>query len=552
MSKSRAVMVSGKVLVLGLDGATFKILKPLVEKFDLPNLSSLINKSASGLLQSVFPPVTAPAWTSFMTGKGPGNHGVVDFADVVAGGGQKIVSSESIKSETIWSILGAMGKKVGLLNIPVTYPPPKVNGFVISGMPTPDRNVAFSSPPSLGRELSKSLGPYISIVPWMKYSRRHADRLLKDLIHCVRQRGKYTTYLMKEHEWDFFMVVFSSTDVIQHALWDVISHLCNNSPDSRYNKYEQLIVEYFQELDNILGKICDLTDDNTRIFVISDHGFGPVSKMVHINNWLSELGLLSYNAAKLRKLNFFVTVKKLISQVSPLSRFRFLRRNLVPMLHSDAFRMCIDWEKTKAFSASFTQQGIYINLNGRQPKGIVEPGKEYEELRKLLISELRKLTDPETGNPVVTDLFMREDVYNGTFLEYAPDIMFILEDGRYQADNVIGNKIFEACNSRMTGTHRMEGIIAVRGHGIKQEWMIENAEIIDLAPTILYSLGIPLPDDMEGKVLSDMFTEDFIDAHPIQYTKTSRSKIAGAGDTVLSSEETDIISQQLRDLGYLD
>lgn len=544
-------MGTSKVLVIGLDGATFSVLKPLIEKFKLPNLSSLINEGASGLLQSVFPPVTGPAWSSFMTGKNPGKHGIVDFVDVVSGN-RRIVNSHSIRSENIWSILGARGVEVGIVNVPVTYPPYKVNGFMISGMPTPVVNVAFSFPSSLGIELKKTLGPYTVIVPWMKYGRRRMNTFLRDVIRCTQQRGKYTTYLMEKYNWDIFMVVFNGTDIIQHPLWDVISGLCNNPTDSHHNKYEQLVLAYFQELDKIIGRICGLTDENTTIFVVSDHGFGPVEKKVHINNWLNQKGLLSFDVAKVRKKELLLHLGSLISPAAMYYRRIFPRNKSRPMLYRDRFYGCINWEKTKAFSASRTQQGIYINLKGRQSQGIVEPGREYEAIRELLIAELRGLSDPETGEPMVNEVFRREEVYDGPFLTYAPDIMFLLQGGRYQADDILSKEIFEDCSSKMTGTHRMEGIIAVKGSKIKKKSQVKNSNIIDLAPTILYSLGVPIPDDMDGKVLIDIFTEDFVATHAVQYTKALYSEIGKGEDTVYSVEETDLMSQKLKDLGYFD
>jgi predicted AlkP superfamily phosphohydrolase/phosphomutase len=544
-------LVTGKVLVIGLDGATFNVLNPLIEKLELSHLSSLFNEGASGLLQSVFPPVTGPAWTSFMTGKNPGKHGIIDFVDVVSGN-RKIVNSHSIRAENIWSILGGRGVEVGIVNVPVTYPPYKVNGFMISGMPTPEVNVAFSFPPSLGPELKEILGPYTVIVPWMRYGKRHMDRFLTDVIRCTQQRGKYTTYLMEKYNWDFFMVVFNGTDVIAHALWDVIDDLCINSSDSPRNKCEQLVSAYFQELDKVIGEICDLTDNNTTIFVVSDHGFGPMDKKMHINNWLSQIGLLSFDATKVRKKELLLHLEKFLSPVHAYYRRLFPKSKSRPLLYRDQFYDCINWKNTKAFSASFTQQGIYINLKGREPYGIVNPGKEYEEIRELLIAELRKLSDPETGKPMVNKVYKKEEVYDGPFLKYAPDIMFILQGGRYQADDIISKKVFEACSWRMTGTHRMEGIVAVKGKGVKKRWQIKGANIIDLAPTILYSLGVPVPDDMEGNILTDIYTRDFIAAHPIEYTKTPFSEVVRGADKVYSTEEEDLISQKLKDLGYLD
>lgn len=245
-------------------------------------------------------------------------------------------------------------------------------------------------------------------------------------------------------------------------------------------------------------------------------------------------------------------LESLISPAAMYYRRIFPRNKSRPMLYRDRFYDCINWEKTKAFSASRTQQGIYINLKGRQPQGIVEPGREYEAIRELLIAELRMLSDPETGKPMVNEVFRREEVYDGPFLTYAPDIMFLLQGGRYQADDILSKEIFEDCSSKMTGTHRMEGVVAVKGRKIKKKWQIKNANMIDLAPTILYSLGMPVPDDMDGKVLIDIFTGDFVAAHSVQYTKAPYSEIGKGEDAAYSAEEADLMSQKLKDLGYFD
>jgi predicted AlkP superfamily phosphohydrolase/phosphomutase len=545
-----------KILAIGLDGASFTVLKPWMEEGILPNFKKVVAGGVSGELMSTIPPVTGPAWASFMTGKAPGSHGIYDFVKPIKGGiGREIVNYKSIKSETIFSLLTRHGKKIISINMPLTYPMPEVDGYIISGLLTPKTSNNFTYPPSLLNELQTEIGEYVIDVRWQRYEEYEIEKFLKRLIFCTEQRIKTFFYLMKRFDWDFFMAVFIGTDRIQHFLWDYI-FTDSRQNDKRARKIRNLIIDYYKLLDSFIGRCIGTIDSNTFFIIMSDHGFGPLKGKVYINNWLEKSGCLSFNHEKVKALRtgtgYRSSLKKLIKKID---RFD-IAGNIIRKFTKGTKRMsayeflnCIDWSKTKAYAGSNTEQGIYINLIGREPYGTVHPN-EHEKTRDELIKKLSTLCHPVTGERLLSHVFKREDIYSGPYLDNAPDIIFFLSNGEYLADVQPADKLFEEKHWRMgSGTHRSEGIFIAYGTDINNGIRINNARIIDLAPTLLNMLDLPIPDDMEGRVLSEIFKNDFLQSNPPRYQ--SGGKFIGIPDRVYTNDEAAEVEERLRGLGYI-
>ena len=507
--------MSSKVFVIGLDGATFDIIRPLVREGKLPTIENLMHKGVHGNLRSTIPPATLPAWPSFMTGKNPGKHGVFDFmgreSNEYYG---RLMSSKDIHGDTIWRILSKFGKRSIVMNVPATYPPEKINGIIISGMLTPVGK-SYTYPP----ELEDEIKDYVVEMDPEIYEKEESI-FLDELYSIIQKRKDTALYLMKKYKWDFFMVMFRETDIIQHKLWGE----------------KEKIFQFYQHIDEIINQLITETDDDTYIIIMSDHGFGELRKMVCINKWLTDLGLLSckrkdYSQLRHVKLNELMGLKtknslnEIILFKLGFSRQRikfWLEKiglekslNLIPKSMRKRIRVSlpetdldIDWAKTKAYFSSFFSaetQSITINLKGRDPEGIVDP-QEYEEVRKYIIKKLHELRDPVTGEKVVNKVFRREEIYHGPFLNRAPDIVMLLKEG-YKASGDLLSKEVIVPKEKIEGAHRMNGIFIVYGPEIKQGEEIKKAEIIDLAPTILHIMHIPIPKDMDGKVLKEIFKE---------------------------------------------
>lgn len=553
-------MTKRKLLIVGLDGATFDILEPLMKLGLLPRMEHAIQKGVKARLQSTIPPVTGPAWVSFMTGKNPENHGIFDFVTSAAKESlaRRIIHYGDIKSNTLWSILTRKGKKVGLINMPITFPLPKLDGFAIPGMLTPGNVTEWTNPPHLMKELKPIIGSYIPDVWWQLYNESRIVPFLHRLISSASQKARISSYLMTKYDWDFLMTVFTGTDRIQHALWDLISIVSKGGNLGKgRNKIEHLIRTYYRKIDNFIGDTIQKIDDKTQLFILSDHGFGPLKGKFSINNWLTTQGFLAWNEKKVKRLNARNRILRTIGKMDVFKLRRTVFSKVTPRqarMKAYDFLECIDWSKTRAYAASNTEQGIYINLIGREPYGIVEPGGEYEKTRNEIIAELKRIKSPDSKDGLVSTIHKREEVYDqGKFVSHAPDIIFFLKDGEYLADVQLKDHLFEETSWKTgSGTHRMEGIFIGYGNDIQKGVEADALRIIDIAPTILNIFNIPVPDDMDGNVRTEIFTKSFADENPVRYTETKDERTALSDDaTVYSDEEEASIRSQLKDLGYL-
>jgi len=518
-----------RVLVIGLDGATFDVIRPLVHNGKLPTIERLMKNGVYGDLISTIPPVTSPAWPSFMTGKNPGKHGVFDFVGRGRGYSRVIKTARDIKAKTLWRFLSDAGKTCIVVNVPVTYPPEKIKGCMVTGMLTPP-GACYVYPPEIYRELEK-----------MGYRRMRkrieecssSEELSQLLIEIASKRTKAALYLMdKFSNWDFCMVVFRCTDIIQHIFW----------------QQRDIVFDIYQRVDGFIKDLVDKAGDGTNVILMSDHGFGPVYKFFHVNYFLRRLGLLEYTGGS--SSGDYLTIKRYGRPKTVLWKIMLKigvtkervynvakKANMLPLLQKISRKIriqlpktkrIIDWKRTKAFFSSSIgpSAAIEINLEGREPEGIVKK-EEYHELRERLIRELFKVKDPENGQNIVQDVFRREDIYHGPYVMEAPDVIFLTRNFEYEAtDRIYGDNLVSEPVRKGRGTHRMNGIFIAHGPDIKDTGEdIERARIIDLTPTILHMFGLDIPEDMDGKVLTSIFKPGSLVAkRPVKYRKITEKE----------------------------
>jgi predicted AlkP superfamily phosphohydrolase/phosphomutase len=553
--------IDRKLVVIGLDGGSFNVIDPLIRENKLPNLKKMIVDGAKGELLSTIPPVTGPAWASFMTGKSPENHGLFDFVTPLQNEYERqIVNYKHIKAKTIWSILSKYGREMGVINVPVTYPPPKVNGFLVSGMLTPGTESQYTFPSSLSQEIENEFGEYILDVWWQQYGGKRVKDFIQDQIDCTVKRGRITLNMMQTRRWDFFMTVFSGTDRIQHALWKFLFPMNGKNLSEKEREIRTLIIEYYQHIDRIIGEIVKEIDGEANVIVMSDHGFGPMMGKFSVNGWLEKIGLLSYDKKKLRKFRIKSKIGPIVMQMIRKSDVINLRKRISPHVRKSPSRMkaynffdCIDWSKTKAYAASNTEQGLYLNLAGREPNGIVKTGKDSDTVKEFIISKLKDLEDPKGNGKLVSRVYKKEEIYSGPFASTAPDIVIFLKEGEFLADVQPLEKMFmEPSWKTGTGTHRMEGILIAYGKDIKKGNNIEGARIIDLAPTILHMMNVPIPNDMDGRFLAEIFVDEFINKNICRYIEPEEDDYSETeGEALFSDEEAEQVEEKLKDLGYL-
>ncbi len=541
-----------EVVVIGIDGASWNVLDVMIEAGDMPNLKRLVTSGVSGDLTSVIPPISAPAWTSFMTGKNPGKHRIFAWTETLNREFTS-VNARRVEGKTLWQLLGERGKKVGVFNVPMTYPLPSypINGFLIAGSLTPSVKSDFTYPAELRDELMALVDDYIIYTPWQEYEILRDGRrsLMKALVAKLKQRKKVALHLLDRYETDFFIVVFAGNDRASHCMWNCIMPEAEAALDDEVQEIHNAMHAYYRQLDEAVGEILDHCGPDALVFVISDHGFGPARKDIYINKWLADEGFLaSASNARSKKMRDLIRAFAHRLGITRERWNRILGAGATKAAQELVNTVRIDWARTRAYSNG--SNGIQINLKGREPQGIVEPGSEYEVVRAQIIERLKHLRDPETGRPVMKAVYPREDIYEGPHVQRAPDILMVLEEGyvAYEPDVDI-DETFTPTGWR-NGDHKLEGILVVAGKHVRQNTIIDGARIVDLAPTILYALGQPVPDDMDGRVLTELFEEAFVHANVPMMTKAAEV-MSGDEELIDRSGDDDLILERLRGLGYV-
>ena len=556
--------MSPKLLIIGLDGATFTLIKPWAEKGVLPNLKTLLDEGCSGVLESTILPITAPAWASFLTGVNPGKHGLYDFSVREENEyGSVPINGSYRKAKSFWDYLAEDGVRVGIVNVPGTYPPEPVNGFMVTGMLTPNTDVEFTYPPEVGDEL-REMG--YKILFEEVYSGDNEDALLEDVFQTAFIRRKALLHLVKTNLWDIFFTVLPETDNVSHFFWGFMDTDHPFRDTKKGPKYRDVLQRVYQQADDTIGQLLSCVDDETIVMVMSDHGSGPLYKNLFLNNYLIQHGLMKlksdlHTRVKKRFTQAGFTViaaHELLTKLGLTKRFRHIigyseKKSFVKNLLNVFLTFNdVDWIQTRAYSTGNYGQ-VFVNLCGREPEGIVQPGREYEEVREEIIGLLRDLKDPETHLPIVDRIFKREEIYRGPYVDKAPDVVFIPTEMKYMTSRFLefaSSKIVEPEARHRTGGHTMEGIFILRGQGIRRHFTIEGARLIDVAPTILHLFGSPIPREMDGRALMDMF-----ETNSQWMTNPPRIMDIPIQRNVWQSspheDDQEIIKERLRGLGYM-
>lgn len=554
MSQSDAK--KNKTVIIGLDSATFSLIAPWIEDGKLPNIKKLMEQGCSGVLTSTVPPLSPVAWTALMTGMNPGNHGIFDFVEPVRDGSQKIrlSSRKDCKQNAIWNYLNREGYKTIVVNVPMTFPPAQLDGIMISGMGSPSINSEFVYPPEFKEELFKNVPEYIIDVPRHKKLVSTTDKYIATLRDTVRIRLKAAHYMLGNKDWDFFMVVFMAADRAQHNLWKFMDPGHPEYTKKLADNYQDAILWVYQDLDNAVGEIVGRMDQETTIAIVSDHGADAVYKAVHLNTWLLDNGFMALN----RGASY--VAQPLLNLFNRSMDFIKDKMSIKDTQESYRFFNFIDWQNTRAYFIGASGK-LFINLKGREQYGVVEPGQEYEDTRNEIIEKLLQLKDPHTGKSVVSHITKREDIYKGDCYEQAPDLVIAWEKGYNSIIRLnelkkgIRSWPCKRCDifgpSMFSGDHTPDGIFIIKSPGVERNRRDLTANIIDIFPTLLYIMGVPVPRSVEGRVLLEIFEKDAIGEKPVTYSSDSEMGGVGPEAAELSPEQEREIEERLRDLGYL-
>ena len=546
-----------KVVIVGVDGCTFDVLNKLIAKGMLPNFARLIQEGACGPLRSTIPPGSPAAWSTFQTGKDPGKHGIFDFfRNNPENYTYTPVNATFMKEETFWRRLSRLGKRVGVVNFLFTYPPQAINGFIVTGKETPSEAAAYTYPEQLKKEILDH-EPGFEVDPFKRIN--HSRDFLISAIASLDIQEKINAYLLEHHPTDVFMNMFAMPDIIQHVFWRHMdeAHPLHDAKDAK--KYAPLVEAIFQKLDEIIGKRLQGLGKDARVIVVSDHGACGLSKIVQINKWLQDHQLLFLRGKKMSRNSILSFVMHQLKKIDrALSRFdslglrRMVKHGTQEIRSNYAKANLIDWSRTRAYMGRISESGIFCNLKGREKFGIVSPGDEYEAVRNTIITKIGGLKDPETDERVFKNVYRREELYQGPYLKYAPDVIVETGDLPYQeGDSLLCRNLFEDLTKvSLTGKHHPDGILMVAGKGIKRRHQLKDIHIRDVAPTILYMLDEKIPVDMDGRVITELFEPSIIDTQPIRFDHDIKP-LQEASEMVYNAEESLEMEKRLKDLGYL-
>lgn len=566
-----------KVFVLGLDGATWDVLDPLFELGLLPNLARLRKQGSWGSLKSVFPPLSPVAWTAVMTGKNSGKHGVFEFLEYRHNPlGGRVNSSRAVQSDLVWEIASRYGKRAVIGGIPLSYPArPEGHfpGFFLGDFLSPAGAPDFASDPAIFAELERAVGPYR---PWstVVHDGGNEAAVLADLTAFLEQHLKAIQFLMKRCDWDLFLFDVMATDRLQHELWHVwdLTHRAARGRQTELAALRPKLIGFWQLLDREIGAIVEQLPRDAAFLVISDHGFGPIEHYVNFNVWLLDQGYIALDRS------FYVQQKHWCHRrgVSPewlygmmnklglgsyrVSRFRGKQKSLLDRIGESLFlsRRHIDWSRTRAYAQGNFGQ-IFLNLKGRQPNGCVAP-EDARHLLDDLKAALRAIRHPETGKPLVAHVHEREELYHGPHTTLAPDLTVVLGDWRYRTIGLHDFATHRVISPAFgpTGDHRLEGILVAAGPAIRAGSRPLEASLLDIAPTVLHLLGVPVPSDMDGRALTDLLGPSIPRPHLPSLTPALAASTGERGrafvvlaESGYSDEDDAAVQQRLADLGYL-
>jgi predicted AlkP superfamily phosphohydrolase/phosphomutase len=548
-----------KIMIIGLDGVPLNIIQPWAQSGYLPNLRRLIGDGVVGQLRSTIPPTSGPSWSSFVTGMNPGKTGIYDFLYRKEGTYSfPPVNASQRGGTTMFRYLSNAGHQVGVLNLPMSYPVEQIKGFMVSGWMTPYTATDFVHPAGLSAELEREVGDY-RIYPTETFTESRRETFLKATYDLLDMRTRTAVYLARTRPWDVFTAVFFDTDRVLHQLWHYLDpeHPWRTDSEDR----EQIVLQYFQKVDESIGQLLEYTDEKTMVIILSDHGMGRANNFIVLNNWLLDTDLLHLKRDPWTRFKEFTfrrgftlrNVHQVADRLHLARQAEYVAGYFVDHLLKMAFLsfLDVDWSQSKAYSFGRHLGSIYVNVKGREPQGIVEPGAEYEAVRDEIERLAYEFRDPRTGRKLIGEVLRREEIYSGPHLEQAPDlilrpsepsdIFFGLAD--------FGHRETVSTVYRYSGMHRDYGMLIMNGPGVRQGSAVEGAVIQDIAPTVLHTMGLPVPADMDGRVLDDAFAEEYMESFPVDIGAPAADD--DSAWTGYSEEGEKEIMDRLEGLGYL-
>lgn len=550
----------GRIFILGIDGGEFRVIDHLSSCGQIPNIDGLMREGTRKSLLSTTPPLTPAAWASFYTGTNPGRHGVIDFLARRVGSYKLVpVHRSMVNGETLWQTAAGAGLKSLIVNLPMTYPPEAISGWMVSGMDTPGPHNQYTFPPSLKEEITGLFPRYRPDVHVSRHTLKHEPDLrrwyMKEVLDLEESRRGVIGHLMENRPWNIAVAVLVAADRLQHVFWNRVEEAMERGDVPPPSDPAGSVFEAYKMADRFLGRLKNSLAPEDHLMIISDHGFGPLDKDVNLNALLADLGFLKFKrppfAPSLRR-----SLERRAKTILPGRLRDFLWRHLPP---PEAKRLeglgvleeTIDWKNTRAYAFGYLG-GIFLNLRGREPEGIVDPN-DYGPTVEELASALSTCRDPEDGAPLISHAHRRDDLYRGPRIDSLPDLVLTLKDHRCTTRHSFGSPggpVFSKPQEDFgplshTGSHRPAGILIGAGPRFRGKIPRDKADIIDIMPTCLDLLGIEAPGHLDGRSLLCPATpgeEKISPEYNAEGDKTLKPSLS-------ESEEKEVLDN-LRNLGY--
>ncbi len=566
-------MSKRKMMVIGIDGATNDILRPMMAAGRLPNIARLVENGVHSDLRSTIPPLTMPAWVTSVTGVNPGRLGLFFFFnDLHNYMSRSPVSTGDVRSRFVWDLMGEAGRRSLLVSIPRMYPPVPVEGVMVSYLQGADAQVR-----TFPEERLESLARAIDLDEMMRareefnriFSERRMDLARRELDYflffnrmATEKQAAACCELMATEEWDFLMTVFSVTDLVQHKFWRF------RDPDNpAYDPelaaaYGEAIEQSYEWADRAVGQLLERAGEDVACMLVSDHGFNSLHHIFRVNQWLARKGFLHFRDVAPRRVRRRVPLQRILGRVGLGAVARRLPGRLrqlgVPVWRRQPvpFDQRVDWSRTRAYYSP-SSYALNVNLAGREPQGCVDPGDyeaTVEELRSALLAEVH----PRDGKPLLAAVREKREIYSGEHVERAGDLYLEFRDrtcissGELGEDGQVIRPISAA--DKISGTHQSnrEGIFVFCGPGVKPGVRDVQPGIEDVTPTALHMVGVPVPASMDGRVLTECLTEAFLAERPVARGEGDLAVEGGAPGQGVDEDEQERIAAKLRDLGYIE
>lgn len=509
------------LIIIGLDGCTWDILIPMVKNGYMPSLKKLVDQGVYGQLKSTIPPVTGGAWLSLATGKTPGKTGKIDFLNKKDNENFLLpIHSKDFKSlQPFWKYIEEEGLKIGIFNYPLLFPPYEINGFMVSGIGCSSKEIV-SFPRLLKKELEVLTGKAYKIaIDYHKEKYSDLEIFTKEVDEFIEIFEQYVLYIINIKHIDFLMLIFSVTDWVQHRMWHLLDKTHPFYDSKLANKWNKWIIDFWKKIDKIINNILKNIDNSTSIMLVSDHGFGPNTKSFNLAIWLEKKGYLFRQSKNHNKINNFINKSTGIIAQTKIAKAipNKVRKNFYGKFNPQ-ISYKINFNKSKAFCLGHTIPfgGIYIN----------KKFNDTENIKNCLIKDLQKLPQ-EINKDIDVTIFDTNKIYNGERVKNLPNIIFTIDEWScIIKENIFKGQIFEEkpFSPRHTGSHRLNGIFLAYGKDIKKGLKLDNATIYDIAPTVLSYFDIPIPDDMDGKVLFEIYEKNKLIKNKLNSIKNIEKK----------------------------